>query len=86
MIMSVFKKLGLMLVALLAIAATALAVSATATAYPPGVDDTISASSSTVAGGQPITFSGTGRVPGETITVTLHSDPIVLGTTVVGPD
>lgn len=77
--MSVFKKLGLMLVALLAIAATGLAVSTSANAQP-YVQETFT-SPPTAAGGQPITITGSGWVPGETITLTLHSDPMVLGTT-----
>src|SRR3954452_21870015 len=41
---------------------------------------TLFVSASAVVPGQTITDSGTGYQPNETVTITLHSDPVVLGT------
>lgn len=54
--------------------------------YPPVSDDGVVISDTTVFPGQVVTVSGSGWLPGSTVTLTLYSDPVELGTATVEDD
>jgi hypothetical protein len=54
--------------------------------YPPLPDDGVVVSDTTVVPGQVVTVAGSGWEPGTVVTLTLFSDPVVLGTAEVDAD
>lgn len=66
-----------------AVAVLSLAFATPAFAYGPNAPSSSSSSSSVAPGGS-LTFSGSNFTPGATVTATLHSTPVTLGTTTAG--
>lgn len=54
--------------------------------YPPLPAEELVVSDTTVVPGEPITVVSSGWAPGSVVTLTLFSDPVVLGTAEVGAD
>lgn len=75
------------LATLLTVVATMALAAGTAMAqYPPPTEGGTTVSDATVEPGEAITVSGSGWLPGSTVTLTLFSDPIDLGSAAVGAD
>jgi hypothetical protein len=54
--------------------------------YPPLPEDEVVVSATTVVPGEPLTVASSGWAPGSVVTLTLFSDPVVLGAAEVGAD
>jgi hypothetical protein len=72
------------IVAMLAISIGGVLWASPAFAYGPNAP-TVTSSTTTVCAGCPITLSGNGFQPGETITIQLFSTPVTIGSTTADP-
>ena len=78
--MSAMKRLFAATLAVIGLVIAAASLGSTASAYPAGTAPSISVSSSTVAPGGSDTVSGTNFTPNSSVSLSLHSDPVDLGT------